>query len=122
MCNRVGLLHSPFLTPFVLVLFQYACCIQVISILSYLNIAFSFSLHNASFYKKMNCEIEGVLDMNSINLQEKDTEKILYGVDDIKQASDIIIVIILSMACLSKLSLHTCFLSLFVTLYIYIYI
>lgn len=43
---------------------------------------------------------QGVLDMNLINLQEKDTEKILYGVDDIKQASDIIIVIILSTCCL----------------------
>lgn len=67
---------------------------------NYLNVLFSFSLHNVSFYEEVNCVSKGVLDMNLINLQEKDTEKILYGVDDIKQASDIIIVIILSTCCL----------------------
>lgn len=29
---------------------------------------------------------------SAVDLQEKDTEKIFYGVDDIKEASDIIIV------------------------------
>ena len=39
----------------------------------------------------------------AVGLQEKDTEKIFYGVDDIKEASDIIIVNNILYTCCGQL-------------------